>query len=149
MRTTNQVAIYCMFREGERKFYILVKRNKKRGSFWQPVTGGEENYDKGDLLRTVIREVKEELGINITKKQIYKIPYSFQFIDKDGVQRTEHCFGVTLSPKQKRGVLLSIEHEAIIYATDVDYLKSLLKFKENRIGLGKFHRLLTSAKKEF
>jgi len=140
MRTTNQVSIYCLFRENGRNFYILVKRNEKRGGFWQPPTGGEEDVDKGDLFQTVIRETKEELGINITKKQIRKIPYSFQFIDKDEVQRIEYCFGVILSSKQKEKIRLSKEHTAIIYATNIEYLKSLLKFKENRIALDKFHQ---------
>ena len=121
MRTTNQVSIYCMFLENRRKFYILVKRNKKRGGFWQPLTGGEEDYDKGNLLKTVIRELKEELGINIDKKQISKIPYSFKFIDKDKIQRTEQCFGVILSPEQKQKIRLSDEHKAIIYSTDIEY----------------------------
>jgi len=147
MRTTNQVAIYCMFQEGGRNFYILVKRNEKRGGFWQPLTGGEENFDKGDLFRTVIREVKEELSINIVKKQILKLPYSFQFIDRDKIQRDEQCFGVLLSPKQKEKIRLSDEHAAIICSVDIKYLKSLLRFKENRLGIEKFHQLLTLTKK--
>lgn len=140
MRTTNQVSIYCMFQENRRIFYILVKRNEKRGGFWQPVTGGEEDIDKGDLFQTVIREVKEELGINITKKQILKLPYSFRFIDKDGIQRTEQCFGVILSSRQKEKIRLSDEHTSILYTTEIEYLKSLLKFEENRIGLDKFYQ---------
>ncbi|MCD6500724.1 NUDIX domain-containing protein [bacterium] len=140
MRFPNQVSVYCLFCETGRNFYILAKRNKKRGGFWQPITGGEEDIDKGDLFQTVIRETKEELGIEITKKQIWKIPYSFQFIDKDGVQRTEYCFGVVLTSKQKEKIRLSKEHTAIIYGTDVEYLKSLLKFEENRIALDKFYQ---------
>jgi len=147
MRIDNQVAIYCAFKERGRFFYILVKRNKKRGGFWQPVTGGEEDFDRGDLTKTVIREIKEELGINITRRQIIKLPYSFKFICKEGVERTENCFGVILSLKQKVRIRLSEEHTAIIYSTDTEYLKSLLKFKENQIALGKFIKTIRNSKK--
>lgn len=138
MRKNNQVAVYCAYKEKGRFFYILVKRNKKRGSFWQPITGGEEDFDKGGLIKTVIREIKEELGINISRKQIVKLPYSFKFVCKEGIERTENCFGVILSLKQKKEIYLSEEHTAIIYSSDPGYLKSLLKFKENKIALGKF-----------
>ena len=37
-------------------------------------------------------------------------------------------------------ISLSKEHTAIIYGTDVEYLKSLLKFEENRIALDKFYQ---------
>ncbi len=146
MRLNNQVAIYCAFKEGRRFFYILVKRNEKRGGFWQPITGGEEDFDKGDLKKTVIREIKEELGIDISKKQIVKLPYSFKFVCKEGVERTENCFGVILSLKQKGQIRLSKEHVAIIYSADAEYLKSLLKFKENQIALEKFIKWVKSSK---
>lgn len=146
MRTTNQVSVYPVFQEKRRTFFILVKRNEKRGGFWQPVTGGEEDFDKRDLLRTVVREVREELGINITKKQISRIPYSFKFVDRDGVLRHEQCFGIRLSISQKGRICLSEEHIAAVYSTNIDYLKSLLKFKENRIGLNKFYQWLKTLK---
>lgn len=141
MRTTRQVAIYCMFREKGRNFYILVKRIDERGGFWQPLTGGEEDFDGGNLHNTVIRETKEELGIDIMEKEIVEIPYSFTFTDKKNVQHTEQCFGIVFSSETKEKIKLSEEHNAIIYAENIDYLKSLLKFQENRIGLEKFSEL--------
>lgn len=137
MRTNNQVAIYCTFKEKGRLFYILVKRNEKRGGFWQPVTGGEEDFDNGDLIKTAIREIKEELNITVTKNKIVKLNYSFEFTDKQDVKRFENCFGVILSPQQKKDIRLSEEHTAILYSADTDYLKSLIRFKENQIGLDK------------
>ena len=142
MRKNNQVAIYCSFRENDEIFYILIKRNEERGGFWQPITGGEEDFDQNDLTKTVIRETKEELGINISKKQIFQIPYFFKFTDKERIEKTEYCFGVFLSSKQKKGIRLSEEHTAIIYSKDPEYLKSLLEYKENKIGLKKFVELL-------
>ena len=144
MRTTNQVAVYCMFHEGGRNFFTLVKRSEKRGGFWQPVTGGEEDFDEGNILKTVAREVKEELGIKIKQERIQEIPYSFRFIDKGGIEHLERCFGILLSPKTKDSIRLSNEHTAIIHSTDVEYLKTLLRFEENRIGFSKFVELVAN-----
>jgi len=149
MRTNNQVAIYCSFKEKKRFFYILVKRNEDRGGFWQPITGGEEDVDKGDLIKTVIREIKEELGIDIPRKQIIKLPYSFKFSDKEGVEKTENCFGVTLFLRQKKDICLSEEHTAMIYSSNPEYLKSMLAFKENQTGLEKFVEWASSTRKKY
>lgn len=138
MRIPNQVCVYCAFKERGRYFYLLAKRNGKRGGFWQAITGGEENFDSGDLFRTVIREIKEEISVKISRKQIKRLPYFFKFIDREGVEKTEYCFGVILSKKQKEKICLSWEHTAVIYTADAEYLSSLLKFKQNRLGFIKF-----------
>lgn len=142
MRTKNQVAIYCMFQENDRNFYILARRNPERGNFWQPFTGGEEDFDNHDLHKTVIRELKEELGINIVEKDIINIDNNFSFTDKEGVLRTETCFGVILKMEIKNLINLSYEHDSLIFSTDVGYLKSLMKYEQNRAGLEKFKEII-------
>ncbi len=97
-----------------------------------------EDFDGNNLINTVTREVKEELGINVLEEQITKILYSFKFIDKEDVEKKEYCFGIILSLEQKKNIKLSEEHDAVIYSKNSEYLKSMLKFEENKIGLGKF-----------
>ena len=142
MRTTNQAAIYCMFKENNRNFYVLAKRNPERGNFWQPFTGGEEDFDNNNLLKTVIREIKEEIGIDISEKDIINIDNNFSFTDKEGVLRTETCFGVILKLENKNLINLSPEHDSIIYSTDIEYLKSIMKYEQNRAGLEKFNEII-------
>ena len=144
MRTTRQVAIYCIIKEGRKGFFVLLKRSNERGGFWQPVTGGEEDFDDGDLRKSAMREIQEELGINVTEEQIMEIPYSFRFTDQKGIEHEEQCFGIILEAESRDSIKLSDEHTSIIYSTDLDYLKSLLKFEENRIGLGKFNELIAA-----
>lgn len=144
MRTTNQVAIYCAFKENGRNFYILAKRIPERGGFWQAFTGGEEDFDQGDLRKTVIRELKEEIGIDISENNIINIDNDFSFTDKDGVLRTETCFGVILSPELKNIINLSSEHDSLIFSTDIEYLKSLMKYEQNRAGLEKFDKIINN-----
>lgn len=143
MRTTNQVAIYCAFKEKGRIFYVLAKRIPERGGFWQAFTGGEEDFDNGDLCQTAIREIKEELGIDITEKDIINIDNNFSFVDKDGILRTETCFGVILKPEIKNKINLSSEHDSLIFSTDIEYLKSLMKYEQNRVGLEKFSKIIS------
>jgi len=142
MRTTNQVAIYCAFKKNNRNFYILAKRIPERGGFWQAFTGGEEDFDNGDLRKTVMRELKEEIGVNISEKDIINIDNNFSFTDKNGILSNETCFGVILKPEIKSKIVLSSEHDSIIYSTDIEYLKSLMKYEENKLGLEKFSKLL-------
>lgn len=142
MRTTNQVAIYCAFKENERIFYILAKRIPERGGFWQGLTGGEEDFDNGNLRKTVIREIKEELGIDISENDIINIDNNFSFTDKSGILRTETYFGVILSPELKNSIILSPEHDSLIFSTDIEYLKSLMKYEQNRVGLEKFSEII-------
>ena len=147
MRTTRQVAIYCAINENNRLFYILAKRSGDRGGFWQPFTGGEEDFDNGDLFSTVIRELKEEIGLEIDKGSILDINYGFTFTDKEGINRSETCFGVTIKPEDKKDLKLSYEHSALIFCSEPEYLKSLMKFEENKIGLEKFHQILIDNEK--
>lgn len=140
MRTTNQAAIYCMFQENGRNFYVLAKRIPERGGFWQPFTGGEEDFDNGDLRKTVIRELKEEIGVVISEKDIINIDNNFSFTDKDGVLKTETCFGVILKTEIKNAINLSSKHDSLIFSTDIEYLKSLMKYEQNRAGLEKFNK---------
>jgi|SRR3989344_4773283 len=142
MRTTNQIAIYCVFKENNQNFYILAKRIPERGGFWQPFTGGEEDFDNGDLYKTVIRELKEEIGIDISEKDIININNNFSFTDKEGVLRTETCFGVILKPEIKNIINLSLEHDSLVFSTNVEYLKSLMKYEQNKVGLEKFNAIV-------
>lgn len=144
MRITNQVAIYCAFKENSRNFYILARRNPERGNFWQPLTGGEEDFDNHDLCKTVIREIKEELGVDIFEKDIINIDNNFSFTDKEGILRTETCFGVILNFDAKNKIILSAEHDSIIYSTDIEYLKSLMKYEQNCAGLEKFSKIISN-----
>lgn len=141
LRTTRQVSIYCMFREGNRNFYVLARRSPERGGFWQPFTGGEEDYDGGNLIHSVIREIHEEFGIKINKNDVVNIGYTFSYRDTSGIERSETCFGVIIKPRAKQQMRLSLEHTSVVYSDDIDYLKSLLKFEENRTGLEEFYKL--------
>ena len=73
MRLPIQVeAILFRNNEGEIEFLIL-KRKKERGGFWQPITGGLE--DDETLMEALRREIKEETGITNYERIIENVHY--------------------------------------------------------------------------
>lgn len=77
-----QVIIYRVLENNEKEF-LLLKTNKRRGSFWQSVTGGVENGE--DFLSAAIRETEEET--NCQQNQIIKLidlEMDFEFHDQWG-----------------------------------------------------------------
>lgn len=75
-----QVAIFHLD-EQQQKVFLLLKTNKKRGEFWQNVTGSVEDgesYQEG-----AIREAIEETGLKDKNiKKISPTEVCFQFIDR-------------------------------------------------------------------
>lgn len=85
-----QVTIFYRDERGK-KHFLLLKTNKKRGEYWQNVTGSvdkDETYQEGAL-----REAIEETGLK--KKMIKKIhptELCFQFHDRWGRDVKEKTF---------------------------------------------------------
>ena len=85
-----QVTIFYRYERGK-KHFLLLKTNKKRGEYWQNVTGSvdkDETYQEGAL-----REAIEETGLK--KKMIKKIhptELCFQFHDRWGRDVKEKTF---------------------------------------------------------
>ena len=97
---------------------LLLERADYKG-FWQSVTGSKDTKDE-PLLKTALREVKEETGIAVKAVQmhdwqlsnIYEIYPAWRHRYAPGVTRnTEHVFGlclfeagpVTINPREHVG----------------------------------------------
>lgn len=94
-----QVVIFSRDEDGT-KHFLLLKTNKKRGEYWQNVTGSvekNETYKEGAL-----REAIEETGLS--EKHIVKITNTelcFQFHDRWGRDVKEKTFLVEVDKKFK------------------------------------------------
>lgn len=84
--------------------YLIIKRSKKDGGFWQGVTGTLEEGEK--LGECLIREIKEELGV-IDIKNISKIKETIQWAKKTGFIITEYVFSVELD----RDIIIKLSEE--------------------------------------
>jgi len=83
VRIPIQVLIYPVRKNDENWEYLMLKRVKNRGGFWQGVTGAPENNET--LSEGAIRELYEETAyspLNLIKTDIsYIIPMEDRWID--------------------------------------------------------------------
>jgi 8-oxo-dGTP pyrophosphatase MutT (NUDIX family) len=123
MKTSNQVEVIVFRRpaSGAAQF-LMLKRNEKKGGFWQPVTGNVkigETFEEG-----AVREVREEAGITDFMRLIDTV-YSFDFSD-DGRDQHEHVFGIEISPET--AITLSDEHAEFTWASEEECITKYLKY---------------------
>lgn len=136
LKTNQQIEIIVYKIIDDEILFLLLKRNKQKGGFWQPVSGGV--HEGESLLQALKRELKEETGISKYLNLISDI-YYFEFkVDNAKVLR-EYVFGVEISPKTK--IKISKEHTAMKWLNLKNSLK-ILKHKDNKTGFKKLYSML-------
>ena len=138
MRTDNQVEVIVFKREKNKTRFLILKRNIKKGGFWQPVTGGVEEGETFE--QAAIREVGEETGI-INKVKLIDIGYSFSFFENDK-RYFEKIFGAEILPGSK--INLSSEHTEFKWVDGQTAIEKFLKYPGNIEG---FRRLIEILKR--
>lgn len=138
MKTRLKIQVILFYRDANKnKFFLLLKTNKKRESFWQNITGG---VDPGEsYIEAAIRELEEEtsiqenLIINIQESKL-----SFNFHDQWGYDVTEKVFFIEV----KDGSLIKIdpaEHDEFKWENIIK--KDSVKFESNYIALQEAEKL--------
>lgn len=118
--------------------FLMLKRNKQKGGFWQPVTGGVE--DGESLFEAANRELQEETGITKYLRIINNV-YYFEFDTVEFGVLKEYVFGVQI--ESDMDAKLSPEHTEMKWCTLEESL-ALLKYENNKIGFKKLISLLNS-----
>ncbi len=121
-----------IYRNRQRKGYevLLLRTNRKRGSFWQPVTG---SVDEGESLeKAARREATEETGLSFSRKP-QSLDLEFAFESRFGPAR-ESVFGLEAPDSSDQIDLDPHEHEAWQWVTPDEAFK-LLKYPSNAEGL--------------
>lgn len=118
--------------------YLLFKRIKEKGGFWQPVTGMVENNET--LTKAALREMKEETGIDDFIR-IIKNVHKFKFDNENPYE--EHIFGAEIKPEQDIDINNNIypEHDKFKWCSYENALK-ILKWEENKKGLIELNKKL-------
>src|SRR3989344_5367837 len=107
--------------------YLLLKRIKEKGEFWQPVTGGIEKDE--NLIEAALREIREEIGINSSVRLIKNL-HKFKVDNENPYE--EHIFGIEIKPEQGIDINNNIyqEHSEYKWCSYGKALK-ILKWDEN------------------
>ena len=138
MLTHRKVEVF-LFRKTKKCYqFLLLKRTKKSGSFWQPITGRVEEHES--IIHAAKREIFEETGIKKIKKLTREV-YSFTLKKKPYPQ--EHVFGAEAAKSVKVSLDKNIckEHDRYKWVPYKEAIK-LLKWRENKKGLNKLHEIL-------
>jgi len=133
-----QVEVIVFKIVGDKTLFLLLKRNKQKGGFWQPITGGVK--DGESLAQAVNREMQEETGIT-SYLRIINDAYCFEFDTADYGILKEYVFGFQIAPDMY--AKLSPEHTEMKWCTLEESLV-LLKYENNKTGFKKLISLLTA-----
>lgn len=92
--------------------YLLLKRTKKDGGFWQPMTG---TVNDGETIKDcLIREMEEETNIREYLRIIKNVDF-FEWKNSKNKTMIEYVFGIEIKNNLK--VKISDEHDAFEWHT--------------------------------
>jgi len=142
MKTDNQVEVIVFTKKEGEFFFLLLKRNVKKGGFWQPITGNVRTDE--DFKEAALRELKEETWISNVLKLV-DIDYFFEFFD-DNRQQYERVFGVEVDPNST--IILSREHTEFVWVKEDQAINDYLKYPGNKEGIRRLVEKIKEQKNE-
>lgn len=122
------VQVVAWRRVGGKVRYLLLKRTKKRGGFWQPVTGRIEAGERAD--EAARREFREETGLEVRRMSAID-HVGVYYYEPDGKLHLEPAFAAEV---ERAEVRLSKEHVKSRWVGRREALR-LLKWENNRQAL--------------
>ncbi|MEK7608038.1 MAG: NUDIX domain-containing protein [Patescibacteria group bacterium] len=131
-----QVNVVC-FKEAEGKpKFLVMKRNEKKGGFWQTITGGV--HAKELLNENALRETAEEVGIRTDKTNLLTTQYAFHYIGGEGYELNEYVYGYKLEDSDT--ITLSDEHVEAAFL-DEDEAIGRVKYDGNKAAVREVARV--------
>jgi 8-oxo-dGTP pyrophosphatase MutT (NUDIX family) len=111
---------------------LILKRNCKKGGFWQTITGGvhigENFYDAAK------RELREEIAV--MAKKIKYTDYHYSFIGGDGYELHEYVYVAELDIDESEKIKISDEHDEFKWLNPKNAIEKI-KFEENKEAIKK------------
>ena len=138
MRIPIQVLIYPVRKTNEKWEYLMLKRVKNRGGFWQGVTGAPEIEET--LSEAAIRELYEETGyspLNLIKTDIsYIIPMEDRWKDiyPDGTKEIPEYLFIAKIDEPSAPKIDPIEHTNWQWCSYEEAM-NLLSLEDNKRAL--------------
>jgi len=138
MKKRKVQTVLCVQNDSELSF-LLLKTNKKRGQFWQNVTGSVEKDEKFE--HAAIREAIEEsqLDENNIIEMFELFEYSFKKSNNKKVIERVFC----ILCKDKWDVIIDPkEHEDFFWETDFKKCLEMIKFESNQKAVTEVKNIL-------
>lgn len=131
-----QISVFCYKIEKE-PLFLLLKRNAKKGGFWQGITGGVKINQT--LQEALFAETQEELGLKLRFRDILETGHSFSFTGSEGYELNEYVFGYRLREGDK--FVLSDEHSEYKFVA-LKEAGNLLKYETNKVAIKKIAKMI-------
>ena len=123
-----QINVVCFRKEDDGSIqFLLLKRNERKGGFWQTITGGVKLHQP--LPKALAAELNEEVGVTFAEGRCVKTGFSFNYIGGEGYELHEYVFGYEVGRDEK--VVLSDEHTEFRWTTEGEAIV-LLKYDGNK-----------------
>jgi len=133
-----QINIVCYkFTLKGNPLFLILKRNKKKGGFWQTLSGGIKSSQT--IEEAIKMEIKEELNLKIKKESLLQTNYTFHYIGTKGYELNEYVFGYKLDNSDK--IRLSKEHTEYRFVGLNEAIR-LVKYQNNKILLKKVYNII-------
>ncbi len=145
MRIPIQVLVYPVKKTNEDWEYLMLKRVKNRGGFWQGVTGAPENEE--NLSKAAKRELFEETGynpLNLIETDIsYIIPMEDRWkeIYPEGTKEIPEYLFIAKIDVSSPPKIDPIEHNDWKWCSYEEAM-NLLSLEDNKRALDFVHRFL-------
>jgi dATP pyrophosphohydrolase len=135
-----QANAVCYGLNDEQRPQILVlKRNEKKGGFWQTITGGIRVGE--DPLKACLREVEEEISIQNTNISASWTDITYSFLGDEGYILDEYVFATKIQTREK--LRLSEEHVEYDWLSP-DQAKERVTFPNNKIAIEEVAKKISS-----
>lgn len=120
-----QVSVFYCDKQNN-KYFLLLKTNKRRGEFWQNITGSVEKGES--FFEGAQRELFEETSIKSNK--LIDMSMDFSFKDQWGYDCVEKSYSLKLESKCKIEIDPD-EHTEFMWINFNEITDDLIKFRSN------------------
>ena len=129
MNIHSKVQVVILSISNKNRNVLLLQTNKKRGEFWQNVTGSIEKNEP--LIEAARREVAEETGLIYPKERFLHLPIKISYISTKELLVQEQCYFLKLVDNLPDIKIDSHEHQNYRWAPISKLFISPFKYKSN------------------
>jgi 8-oxo-dGTP pyrophosphatase MutT (NUDIX family) len=128
------------------KSFLFLRTNKKRGQFWQNITGGVKKNQES-FLAGALREITEEINYKSNSEQLTDLDLDYQFLNRLQQPCLEKVYLLVVTKKWKLKID-SKEHDQFKWISHkkIENKISMIKHPSNQDAILKSYLLIGLSK---